>query len=349
QPRHYARIAGERRRFMSTPGGMPFPVLKEERQASRTFRKLRGFEHLERLRTAVVEHRLDLGFVDLLPCEGCLDHPLLGPPEELYWRRRLMEQTEPPRSALPVLDPSVHVRVGASYTVARNGHQAPEAEVDAVVRQIGLASNGQPWDCGACGYSTCRRFASAFLKGRAGFRQCPPYQERRAEEARREAAVDELTGLATYRVLRDRLTQELSRSRRSGDPFAVLFMDMDGFKRINDSHGHAAGSTVLAEVGRRLAEAVRATDTAARYGGDEFVVLLIRTDLTGAVHVAEVVRERLGGLGAALGYAATAVTASIGVATFNPETPEAADVLERADRALYRAKAAGGNQLATGD
>ena len=349
QPRHYTRIAGERRRHVSTSGGMPFSVLKEEPQVSRRFRKLRGLEHLDRLRAAVVDHRLDLGFVDLLPCEGCLDHPLLGPHEDLYRRRKMLEQTEPPRSALPVLDPSVNVPVGASYLVAKNGHHASEAEVDAVVRKIGLAPNGEPWNCGACGYKTCRAFGAAYLKGRTSYRQCPPYQELRADEARREATVDDLTGLSTYRVLMDRLRQELSRSQRSGDPFAVLFLDMDDFKRINDSFGHAAGSKVLAEVGDRLAEAVRATDTAARYGGDEFVILLIRTDLAGAVRVAEVVKDRVGALGSALGYASRSVTASLGVAAFDPSVKGGEDVLERADRALYRAKAAGGDRVAVSE
>jgi diguanylate cyclase (GGDEF)-like protein len=176
-------------------------------------------------------------------------------------------------------------------------------------------------------------------------RQCPPYQERLASEAQREAAVDALTGLVTYKVLRDRLTNEVARTSRSGDPFAVLFLDLDGFKQVNDTFGHRAGSEVLAAVGQVLLKAVRSTDVAGRYGGDEFVVLLVRTDVAGALRVAEVIRDRIGAVGRALGYDAGFVTASIGVAECDPRHATGGDVLERADRALYRAKAAGGNRI----
>lgn len=346
QARHYTRIPGERRRHLSTPGGMPLAVLNREKQASPRFRKFRGLEHLDRVARAVAVDRIDLGFVDILPCEGCLDHPLMGPPDELFWRRQIARQTEPPRSSLPVVDPDVAVKVARGFTFHRNGNGVPEEEVDAVVRQIGSAPNGQPWDCGACGYATCRRFAAAYLKERATFNQCPPYQWRRTEEAQREAAVDALTGLATYRVLRDRLVQEGARSKRSHEPFCVLFLDMDEFKQINDAHGHQAGSAVLAAVGQQLQSAIRGTDIAARYGGDEFVVVLIRTDLQGGRRVADALRERVEAVGRALGYPPGTVTASIGVSAFDPVAANPLDVLEQADRALYRAKGAGGNCVA---
>lgn len=346
QPRHFTRIPGERRRHLSTSGGMPLQVLLEQRQASQRFRKFRGLQHLDRLARAVAVDRIDLGFVDILPCEGCLDHPLMGPPNELFWRRRVAEQTEPPRSPLPVVDPEVRVKVARSFTFHRNGDRPPAEEVDAVVRQIGTAPNGLPWNCGACGYATCAKFAVAYLRERATFHQCPPYQWRRTEEAQREAAVDALTGLATYRVLRDRLVQEAARSKRSHEPFSVLFLDMDDFKQINDSRGHQAGSAVLAAVGQQLQAAIRGTDIAARYGGDEFVVVLIRTDLQGARRVAEALRERVTAVGRALGYPSGAVTASIGVAEYDPAAANPLDVLEAADRSLYRAKGAGGDTVA---
>jgi len=346
EPQTYRRIPGERRRHMSAAGGMPLPLLQREGQASQRFRKFRGLKHLESIRHAVAVDRIDLGFVDILPCEGCLDHPLLGEQEELFWRRRVVEESEPPRSPLPVVDEAVVVRVDTAFSFVQDGHAPPEDAVEAVLRQIGTAPNGAPWNCGACGYGTCRQFARAYLQERATFRQCPPYQERRAEEALQQAAVDELTGLATYRVLKDRLAHEVARSRRSGEPFAVLFLDMDSFKRINDTFGHQSGSGVLAAVGREMLQALRSTDVAARYGGDEFVIVLIRTERSGALRVAEVVRQRIESVGAALGYAPGVVTASIGVAAFEPSTISAVDVLEQADRALYLAKARGGNCVA---
>ncbi|MGH7701335.1 MAG: [Fe-Fe] hydrogenase large subunit C-terminal domain-containing protein, partial [Gemmatimonadales bacterium] len=87
QPLHFNRLPEERRRHWSTAGGLPLEVLMAERHASRRFRKLRGLGQLEAVARAVAVDRIDLGFVDILPCEGCLDHPLLGPREELFWRR----------------------------------------------------------------------------------------------------------------------------------------------------------------------------------------------------------------------------------------------------------------------
>ncbi len=350
QPNYFTRIPEERRRHWSTAGGLPLELLTEERQSSRRFRKLRGLGALKPIARAVVE-RIDLGFVDILPCEGCLDHPLLGPKDELFRRREIVHATEPPRAATPVVEPEVarRVTVGAVFEVRRNGHApAPEA-VDEVLTAIGLAPNGRPWDCGACGYDTCRAFAEAAVQGRTTLRSCPPYLNRQTEQAQQQAAVDALTGLATYRVLRDRLGNEVARSKRSGEMFGMLFVDLDNFKQVNDRFGHEAGNEVLKSAAQELGVVVRSTDFAARYGGDEFVVLLVRTGVEGAVGVAEKVRARVEAMGRRLNYPDGLVTASVGVAAFDPAVPEQEDVLVVADRALYRAKAGGRNRVATGD
>ncbi|HEY2824755.1 MAG TPA: diguanylate cyclase, partial [Gemmatimonadales bacterium] len=345
EAQHFERIPEERRRHIGTSGGMPLPVLQQQTQSSGRFRKVRGLEQLPAIARAAGTDGMDLGFVDILPCEGCLDHPLLGPREELYWRRKVVAQTEPPRSQLPVIDESVEVDIRASFTAHQNGHHAAESDVTAVLHKIGTAPGGKAWDCGACGFGTCRQFAEALLKGRADFRLCPPHQEKRALEAQREAAVDELTGLATFRVLKDRLKQEIARSRRGEEPFGVVFADLDRFKRLNDSYGHEAGNKVLAALGHKLTELVRETDVAARYGGDEFVVLLVRTDETGAQRVGEVVREGVEKLGLALGYPNGMVTVSVGVAAFDPKGEGGEDVVDRADRMLYAVKGRGGNAV----
>jgi diguanylate cyclase (GGDEF)-like protein len=218
--------------------------------------------------------------------------------------------------------------------------------VAAVLTQIGLGPNGRPWDCGACGFVTCQRFAEAAVLGRASMRQCMPFQERRADDAQRASAVDTLTGLSTYRVLRDRLSFEVERGKRSAEGFAVLFMDLDRFKDVNDQFGHEAGNEILKAVAAEISHAVRASDVAARYGGDEFVVILTRTDLQGGARVAEALRAGIEGVGRRLGYPAGLVTVSIGLAEFDPHEPIDGDLLVAADRALYRAKAAGRNAVA---
>ena len=316
----YSRIPEERRRYWSTAGGLPLELLKEERQSSRRFRKVRGLSALEGIARAVGVDRIDLGFVDILPCEGCLDHPLLGPKEELFRRRAIVGATEPPRAPGPVLADGIEIEVGSSFKIEANGKQPAQELVDEIIEQIGLAPNGHTWDSGACGYKTCQEFAVAAAQGRTTLKSCPRYLERQAVVAQQQAAVDALTGLASFRVLRDRLANEVARCHRSGDRFAVLFLDL--------AH-------------------IRLTDVAGRYGGDEFVVVLVGTGEEGALGVAEKVRAAVEEAGVGMGYPAGLVTASIGVAEYRQEKKDE-DVLVAADRALYRAKAAGRNRVATG-
>jgi diguanylate cyclase (GGDEF)-like protein len=348
QPLYFSRIPEERRRFWSTSGGLPLELLHAERQSSRRFRKVRGLGQLEAIARAVGTDRIDLGFVDILPCEGCLDHPLLGPREELFRRREIVGATEPPRAVQSVLAEGVSISVGAVFAVHANGDGASLEAVEEVLEQIGLAPNGRPWDCGACGYGTCRDFAIAAAQGRTTLKSCPPYLERQATVAQQVAAVDALTGLASFRVLRDRLANEVARARRTGERFAVLFMDLDNFKQVNDKFGHEAGNQVLKSTAKECGAHIRTTDLAGRYGGDEFVIVLVGTGQDGARGVGEKVRVAVQAIGIGLGYPEGLVTASIGVAEYRPDK-EDEDVLVAADRALYRAKAAGRNQVATGE
>ena len=346
QPIFFERVPEERRRHLSAAGGLPLALLEEARYSSRRFRKLRGLDALKAVARAVAVDRLDLGFVDILATEGSLDHPLSGPRDELFWRRELLASTEPPRSRFPVVDTAVTGSYGATFEIKQRPICADPGAVTAILEQIGKGPNGRPWDCRACGFDTCQRFAEAAALGRASLRQCAPYQERRAEEAQRSAAADALTGLSTYRVLRDRLAFEIERSKRSNEGFALLFLDLDLFKQVNDQYGHEAGNEVLKAVAEQIRNAVRVSDIAARYGGDEFVVILTRTDLQGGARVAEALRAGIEGIGRRLGYPAGLVTVSIGLAEFDPHQPETADLLVAADRALYRAKAAGRNVVA---
>src|SRR3989441_4165449 len=145
QPLFYSRIPEERRRYWSTAGGLPLELLREERQSSRRFRKVRGLGALEGIARAVGTDRIDLGFIDILPCEGCLDHPLLGPKEELFRRREIVGATEPPRAPAPVLAEGVQIEVGAAFEIAVNGVGPAIEAVEEILDQIGLAPNGRPW------------------------------------------------------------------------------------------------------------------------------------------------------------------------------------------------------------
>ncbi|GLZ33744.1 hypothetical protein Lesp02_59320 [Lentzea sp. NBRC 105346] len=170
--------------------------------------------------------------------------------------------------------------------------------------------------------------------------------ERREAEAQlmRQAMHDPLTGLPNRTLLLDRLRQVLARSERHPMLTAVLFIDLDGFKDVNDSLGHDVGDEVLREVGRRLQHHVRPFDTVARLGGDEFVVLC--QDLRQEQNVFEI-SERLARTLASpvvVGTFEVVVTASVGIALANGHTPTPEDLLRDADAAMYGAKARGKNR-----
>jgi diguanylate cyclase (GGDEF)-like protein/PAS domain S-box-containing protein len=162
---------------------------------------------------------------------------------------------------------------------------------------------------------------------------------RRSEERMRHDALhDPLTGLANRTLLGDRLEQALARSRRQGRATAVLFVDLDNFKAVNDTHGHAAGDAVLVEIGRRLRKALRPADTVARLGGDEFVTVCEATDQRSALMLGRRLQEAIQ-LPLRAGAAAHRLSASIGI-SLGDNGPDV--LLNRADAAAYHAKSRGG-------
>ena len=164
---------------------------------------------------------------------------------------------------------------------------------------------------------------------------------RRANERLKELSLtDPLTGCWNRRAFDERLARETAASERHGGALAILMIDIDNFKRVNDSFGHEVGDQVLCHVAKVLREGARGTDFVCRYGGEEFAILLPRTNIEGATIIAE--RLRLGVNGRWNGHA---VTVSIGIAG-RPETGEDPHAIVRcADEALYRAKARGRNQV----
>jgi diguanylate cyclase (GGDEF)-like protein/PAS domain S-box-containing protein len=165
-------------------------------------------------------------------------------------------------------------------------------------------------------------------------------------ELERLAHFDTLTALPNRKLFMDRLSQALARARRDGTPLAVLFCDLDGFKRINDTLGHAYGDDLLREVAIRLQRRVRHGDTVARFGGDEYTIVL--SQLTRAGDAALVARKLLRELSGPiqLGGMSMQITASIGIAIWPRDGDEQEALVRCADMAMYRAKALGPNELA---
>jgi diguanylate cyclase len=166
-------------------------------------------------------------------------------------------------------------------------------------------------------------------------------------EEQRMAMIDALTGIPNRAAYDDRIEQEHKRWKRFARPVSILTWDIDRFKAINDAYGHKAGDKVLRVIGQHLARHVRDTDFVGRYGGEEFVMLLVGTDPDEALTVAEKIRLEISQLGFHFHDRPVSITASCGITAFHGEdTPDAA--FDRADRALYQAKEAGRNRCIIG-
>ena len=165
------------------------------------------------------------------------------------------------------------------------------------------------------------------------------------ERARHLATHDQLTGLANRSLFHDRLAQAVAAARRGRQKLAVLFVDLDGFKSINDTLGHAVGDGLLRGIARRIASCLRESDTAARLGGDEFAVLL--TNLGNELDAATVARKIVAALGEPLQFRqqSTTIRCSIGIATFPRDAQDAEAMLKRSDTAMYHAKQRGGSRF----
>ena len=155
------------------------------------------------------------------------------------------------------------------------------------------------------------------------------------------ASRDGLTGVFNRRELDIRAQQAVALAARHSRPFSCLLLDIDHFKKVNDTYGHAVGDGVLREAARRISDSSRVSDTVGRYGGEEFVVLLPETDGDGAVAAADKLRAELASTAVVVGEIGITIRASIGAAVLGHAMSSAADLYAAADQALYRAKELG--------
>ncbi len=180
----------------------------------------------------------------------------------------------------------------------------------------------------------------------AGYAAVALQNAERYHRARERAFVDDVTELYNARYLLEAIEREVRRAERYGNPLSIVFLDMDRFKLVNDRHGHLVGSGALRQLSRVLLQCVRTVDTVARYGGDEFTMVLVDTDEKTAMTIAERIRRTVEETAfEATGAEHLHVTCSLGIATYPVHGTTREELLDAADKAMYRAKSLGRNRV----
>ena len=253
---------------------------------------------------------------------------------------RLARQTKPD---LLILDVSMPVMDGLTVCRELQGQGAAAPPVIFLTARTHSAAALEGFAAGAADYVT-KPFRPAELLARV-------HATLRSKAVRdalaHDATTDPLTGLLNRRGLEARALEAVALARRHGRDLACLVVDLDFFKRINDTHGHAAGDIVLRTVAERLRRHTRVSDLVVRFGGEEFLLLMPETDVDGAAIVAEKLRALFDAQPVSYaspeGPVSIHVTCSIGVSSWRPGMGEPPDLFDDADRALYEAKRRGRN------
>lgn len=343
---------------LSLTDGFPRRTLEEKSRTDPSIVAVRGMQALDELLAAIHMGETAPVVVDMLNCEGCIDGPTVRPGMSVFAKRNIIaadrRETVAPRirtrdllGFLPPVDMRRSFAARPAPTI-----EPTDEQIDAALIQGEFTSREQHLDCGACGHATCRQHAASVARGDSSWDMCFPLQRRRmlraSHELERTASIDALTGLANRRTFDERLMGESARQARYGGELSLLMMDIDGFKAINDSHGHVTGDAVLQAVASIISHYVRTTDLAARYGGDEFALIMPGTGDAAAASVGEKLRRAVAdcrvmpGNGVELG-----ITLSVGVSSLGGIIVGHQALLEASDRAMYAAKREGKNQVRT--
>jgi diguanylate cyclase (GGDEF)-like protein len=245
----------------------------------------------------------------------------------------------PPYTCLLVLPLAAGgIRAGLGLVLLHASYRLGAAATDALAAIAGSAALAL--QAAVDRQALCQRLAAE----RHAREQAEAMARSAHERGGQRAGMDALTGLASSRRFHTQLEIEVERARRYGDPLALLLIDIDHFKRFNQTYGHDAGNHVLAQLGRMLQQELRKIDSAFRYGGEEFTVILPRCDRDCLLNLAQRLRERFAAEVFRAGEQRARLSVSIGAAAYQRGAPIESFIRD-ADNALYRAKTAGRNRV----
>jgi diguanylate cyclase (GGDEF)-like protein len=346
-------------RTVSVSGGFPREIVASRTLMDKDVSIVRGVKSLEKLIDAILREEVKPRLVDALACNGCADGASIDTDLSIYARKNVIEKCyrEQAGKSLKHISfydiyrfiPQVSTTRGFESRTVNLPHPS-EHELAGILASAEKDRKEDVLDCGACGYETCRDTAIAVYQGLTEWGSCFPFQRKLflkvLNHLKETSITDGLTQLPNYKYFSERLAIEFKRAKRYNSLLSLMMMDIDFFKLINDTYGHLKGDEVLKNIARIIKENVRESDLPARYGGDEFALILPETDRMQAYAVAEKLRkkveeyiftlENLEGM--------AKLTISVGVATLTPDIEEIADLVDKADKAMYQAKQDGRNK-----
>jgi diguanylate cyclase (GGDEF)-like protein len=346
-------------RTVSVTGGFPREIVASRTLMDKDVSIVRGVDSLAQLLDAIKKGDVKPSLIDALACGSCLEGPGFDSELSLFAKKRIIETSymeESKRAPSRISYNDIcrllpQIKEDRSFAARKLDLSLPSEDELRTILALAEKDNADGiLDCGACGYETCLDNAVAVYRGLADWSSCSPFQRKAflkiIKELEETAVTDGLTQLANHRHFSERLAIEVKRARRYNSSLSLIMIDIDYFKLINDRYGHLAGDDVLKNVARIIKENVRESDIPARYGGDEFALILPETGIMQAFTVAEKLRTKVEG------YVFTSqdvhqtakLTTSIGVAMLTPDVKEAPQLIEKADQAMYKAKQDGRNK-----
>jgi len=346
-------------RTVSVSGGFPREIAASRTMMDNDVLIVRGIRSLAKLIDSVSDKDVKPRLVDALACNGCADGASMDTDLGLYARKNVIAkcyQEEAARSPKHISFFDVYgvmPRISTTrrfLSLAVNLTYPTEDELADTLAMAEKDKKEEILDCGACGYETCRDAATAVYQGLTEWGSCFPYQRRQflkvLGDLKETSVTDGLTQLSNHKHFSEQLAIEFKRAKRYNSPLSLMMMDIDFFKEINDTYGHLKGDEVLRAIARIIKENVRETDLPARYGGDEFALILTETEGRQAYAVAEKLRKKVEKyiFGQEEIKKTTNLTVSVGVAALTSDLHEVSDLIERADKAMYRAKQDGRNK-----